>query len=305
MGGDEFLVALVGARAELAEEIVGRLVEALASIEFGPARETLTVSAGVALFPRHAHELGELIACADSALYRAKASRRTRVHVASAPAEGRRSDEEQTTERHRLNLQNAVGALARAVDARDGETHRHSRAVAALAVRLGRALGMDEEHVGRLRHAGVLHDVGKIGVPDAILCKKGPLTIEEMKVMRRHSSIGKDIAGWAAPPEVADWICHLHERVDGGGYPDGLSGEAIPLESRVLHVADAVDAMTYPRVYHEPRSGEDALAELRRGAGTQFDPRIVSMILGFSEGGELILKRETEVAGADAEGVTA
>jgi HD-GYP domain-containing protein (c-di-GMP phosphodiesterase class II) len=154
-------------------------------------------------------------------------------------------------------------------------------------VALARALGLREERVDLLRRAGVLHDVGKIGVPDGILWKEGPLDAEEVRVMRRHSSIGHDILVGAGFPEIAAWVASLHERFDGRGYPDRLQGNAIPLESRLLTVVDAFDAMTSPRLYREPLAVDAALGELESGAGSQFDPALVARFVELVRSGEL------------------
>ena len=130
---------------------------------------------------------------------------------------------------------------------------------------------LGDERVEAIRMAGLLHDVGKIGIRDAILLKPGKLTRDEFTVMRRHSELGRAIIAGAGLIELADWVGHLHERIDGNGYPDGLRGEEIPLESRVLHVADALESMTCPRAYREPMPPTDAVLELERNAGTQFD----------------------------------
>jgi HD-GYP domain-containing protein (c-di-GMP phosphodiesterase class II) len=226
---------------------------------------------------------------ADAALYRAKASGRRRFSVASAEARAGSSHEQGTTERHELNVQNTVTALARALDARNGYSHLHSHAVAHYAAALGQALRMDAERVDSLRRAGVLHDVGKIGMPDAILWKAEPLTEEEIAVVHRHSQIGHDILVGAGLPDIAGWVRHLHERFDGAGYPDGLAGARIPMESRVLKVADALDAMLSPRLYRAPLGVREALAELERGAGGEFDPEVVVALLDLARSGDLQL----------------
>ncbi len=230
------------------------------------------------------------MACADQALFRAKADGRDRFYVADTTGSSFDPAEGGAAERHKLNVQNTVQALARAVDARNGYTHLHSHAVAFYAASLAAALGMGEERVELVRRAGVLHDVGKIGVPDAVLWKKGPLSPEEMKVVRRHSGIGRDILAGAGLPAVADWIAHLHERVDGEGYPDGLAGESIPLESRLLGIADALDAMTSPRIYRRPLGLDEAMDELEAGRGTQFDSHMASKMIELVRSGEIALK---------------
>ncbi len=142
-----------------------------------------------------------------------------------------------------------------------------------------RALGLDEEHVERVRLAGVLHDIGKIGISDRVLSKAGPLDAEEWQEMYTHPEIG---ARLLSPPEFHDlraWILAHHERPDGLGYPYGLRDEAIPLEAKILAVADAYEAMTAHRVYRPALGEAGARAELEGGAGTQFDPKVVASFL--------------------------
>jgi len=164
----------------------------------------------------------------------------------------------------------AMRALAWAVDARDPHTHRHSMRVADVAVRIGAALGWPAERLGQLREAGLVHDVGKIAVPDNVLFKPGPLTPEEFAVIRRHPSAGAQIVADVLSPEQARWVHAHHERWDGAGYPDGLRGDAIPEEARVLAVADAWDVMVSLRSYKEALPPAEALAELQGCAGSQF-----------------------------------
>lgn len=281
VGGDEFMLVLVDADAELAREVMGRIESSVSALEFGPGHPALSFSAGIAEFPGHARRLSALMERADAALLRAKAQGRHRVCVVSSDDATRLAPAHSPAERHQLYLQNTVDALARAVDARNGYTHLHSHAVASYAVALARDLGMDEERIELIRRAGVLHDVGKIGVPDSVLWKEGRLDPEEIALMRRHSQTGHDILLGAGLPEIALWVGALHERIDGGGYPNGLAGEDIPIESRLLAVADAFDAMTCPRLYREPLPLEDALAELESGAGYQFDPHLVARFVSL------------------------
>ncbi len=178
----------------------------------------------------------------------------------------------------------AALALAKAMDARDSYTGDHSERLVLWAEAVARELGCSEEEIEALRWAARLHDIGKIGVPDAILHKKGPLTEEEWAVMRRHPIIGAEIVGQIkklAP--AAAIVRHHHERYDGQGYPDGLKGEAIPLGARILAVVDAYGAIVDRRPYKDARPHEEAVAELRRGAGTQFDPRVVEAFLRVLE----------------------
>ena len=171
LGGDEFVLGLVNADTRLTAKILGRMDAAIASIEFGPGLDALSFSAGISEFPRHSTDLHELMTLADAALYRAKAGGRHRFHTASSEVDASFSPDLGSLERHRLNVQNSVEALARAVDARNGYTHRHSQAVAFYAVSLARVLGAETERIEMIRRAAVLHDVGKIGVPDRRLLR--------------------------------------------------------------------------------------------------------------------------------------
>ncbi len=167
-------------------------------------------------------------------------------------------------------------ALARAVDAKDSYTRSHCQMVSDVAARIAIELGLAAEHVERVRLAGLLHDVGKIGVADSILHKPGALTRDEMDIMELHSTLGERIVQGAGLDEIARWIRHHHERIDGAGYPDGLSGAQIPIESRIVLVADAFEAMTADRPYRSGQSIEWALEELRANAGAQFDEDCVA-----------------------------
>lgn len=175
-----------------------------------------------------------------------------------------------------------VLALAKAMDARDTYTNGHSDRLANLALAVAHAVGMSAEDQEALRLAARLHDIGKIGVPDAILLKPAALNEDEWKAMRRHPVTGADIIQPVRQlRQAAPLVRHHHERFDGTGYPDGLSGEAIPLGARVLAVVDAFSAMTDNRVYRKGLPRAEVLAELKRCAGTQFDPKLVEIFLGL------------------------
>ena len=147
-----------------------------------------------------------------------------------------------------------------------------------------------------LRTAGVLHDVGKIGIPDAVLLKPAKLDDDEFAVMRRHSELGRDIIAGAGLEEIATWVLHLHERFDGRGYPGALAAEEVPLESRILHCADALEAMTSSRIYRPGMETERALAELERGAGTQFDPQVAAVLIDLVRAGVLLTDRTSALS---------
>src|SRR3954452_3261368 len=173
----------------------------------------------------------------------------------------------------------AVDVLARAVDVRDAYTGRHSAQVGSLARRVGERLGMTVDEIRLLDCAARLHDVGKLGVPDTILQKPGPLDEAEWAIMRRHPEWGADMVSRVPGLErLGLLVAAHHERWDGAGYPDGLAGEAIPLASRVISVCDAYEAMVSRRPYRAPLSARRALAELAAGAGSQFDPQVVAAV---------------------------
>ena len=187
-----------------------------------------------------------------------------------------------------------LGALASAAEARDPEIGEHLARMARRSVAVGRVLGMSPSELETLRQGARLHDVGKIGTSDAVLSKPGPLDELEVEEMRRHSVIGARILeGVAGLRDCVAVVRHHHERWDGGGYPDGLAGEAIPLAARVVAVVDAFDAMTSDRPYRRAMSAEVALAQVLDGRGTQFCPRCV-------EAFEAVLTLESLAAEADA-----
>jgi putative nucleotidyltransferase with HDIG domain len=181
---------------------------------------------------------------------------------------------ESLEEAHRAVIERstaALEALSATVDARDTYTAGHSRRVAASAAVIARELGLSGPELDLLEQAALLHDIGKIGVPDAVLLKEGPLTAAEWVLMRSHAEEGaRIIERLGYLDAVVPAIRHHHERMDGRGYPDGLLGDEIPLAARIIHVADALDAMTTKRLYREERSFEEALEEIRRGRGTDF-----------------------------------
>jgi putative nucleotidyltransferase with HDIG domain len=174
--------------------------------------------------------------------------------------------------------------LSEAIDVRDVYTGGHSLRIARHAELIARALGCDEQTREHIRTAALLHDVGKIGIPDSILLKPGRLSEPEMETMRSHSLIGARLLRTAGfPEEVVQIVRHLHEHVDGWGYPGRLAGEAVPLGSRILAVADAYEAMTSHRVYRPAMEPQEAIAELRRCAGAQFDPAVVDAFVRVHE----------------------
>jgi|GEM_PF-2912318 len=299
VGGDEFMLALARSGVEETQQIVDRLRARVAVMEFGPAGETLTLSAGISEFPRHSLSQEELMHLADGAMYWAKSHGRNRTFVYSSDSNFALSPQEAADRVARQGLVNTVHALAKAVDAKDGYTASHSQRVARYAAQLAAEMGFDSERVEQVRTAGVLHDVGKIGISDVLLLQPGKLTEEQFDVMRRHSELGRDIIAGAGMDQIGHYVLHLHERFDGRGYPTGISGETIPLESRILHVADSLEAMTSSRVYRTALPTETALEELERHSGTQFDPEVATLIVSLVRSGELEIGASEEQAALD------
>ena len=290
LGGDEFALLLPGYAETEAVETAAAIIERISTLTLDHMG-SVTVSAGIATFPRQAPDRGELIRLADSALYWAKENGKNRVHVY-------RPDVVELAELRRLAVGpdraarfRAAASLAKAVDLRDTYTGSHSARVAELAARVAARLGLDQEQIELSRLAGSLHDLGKLAIPEEILRKPGPLTGPERLVLERHPQIGFRMLDSLGIAPVAEWILHHHERWDGTGYPDRLPGEEIPLGARIIFVVDAYDAMTSDRVYRGRLAQEDALAELERCAGTQFDPAVVTALAE-----ELDPAREGELA---------
>src|SRR5215207_7353885 len=289
IGGDEFLLALPNSDAWGAERVVERLRGAIAGIPIRKRRSGLAFSAGIAEYPRDARDQQGLMRLSDGALYRAKRSGRNRCVVYSSFVDAPLSLQEEAERARTAGLANTVYALARAVDLKDGYTHQHSARVAQYAAVLARELGMSEEEIEQIRTAGILHDVGKVGVADAVLLKPARLTEDEFLEMQRHSTLGRDIVQGAGMPEIAEWVLYLHERWDGRGYPHKLEGEDIPLASRVLGVADAFEAMTSSRLYRRGMPVEKALQELEKSCGEQFDPAVAQRMVDLIRAGAIPL----------------
>ncbi len=180
------------------------------------------------------------------------------------------------------SLHHLAEALGNAVDARDSQLYRHSRDVAEVSCVLAHAMGFSREEIDVIHIAGHLHDIGKIGIPDAVLKKQGPLDGEEWRWMRRHPGIGAEIVrpvpALNGPGGVADIILRHHERFDGKGYPDGLGDDQIPRGARIVAVADTLSALLRNRSYRAGCSFDLACAEIRRCSGTQFDPVVVKVL---------------------------
>jgi HD-GYP domain-containing protein (c-di-GMP phosphodiesterase class II) len=238
---------------------------------------SLTISAGVCDIA-DAEDATALFRLADLALYWVKTNGRDATFRYSPQVLELLSGEEQAHRLSRARAISGIRVLAQAVDAKDPSTQRHSERVADLAVNLAQELGWPEDRVALLHEAALVHDVGKIGIPDTLLLKPGPLDPDEYEVVKTHPALGAQMVADALSPEQAEWIrCH-HERLDGTGYPVGLGGDGLSDGSRILALADAWDAMTWARPYRVPLRTREALAEVRLHAGTQFCPRVAAAL---------------------------
>jgi len=192
--------------------------------------------------------------------------------------------------RERLLAPTLASALANAIEARDSYLHGHCERLASLAVRVAELLDLPGEEIEAIRLGAILHDIGKIGIPDRVLLKPGPLDAEERRIVETHPEIGDklleplDLLASARPV-----VRHHHERWDGEGYPDRLAGTLIPLGARIVAVADSIEVMTSRQLYKQPKSPDDVVAELRACRGAQWDPHVVDLVLALIDSGELVL----------------
>ncbi|HTI32274.1 MAG TPA: diguanylate cyclase, partial [Miltoncostaea sp.] len=285
VGGEEIAWLMPETEAMEAWQAVDRARELVARTAIGEVG-TVTVSAGVCDLAQ-AGSGGELQRLAEGALYWAKQHGRDVAFLYSPKVVEELSAQERADRLQRLQALQSIRVLARAVDAKDSSTREHSERVAELAVAIGTALGWEGEALVRLREAGLVHDVGKIGVPDRILFKPGRLSREEYEEIKQHARIGAEMVVDVLTPEQVDWVRGHHERWDGAGYPSGLKGDRIPLGARILALADSWDVMTSVRPYHEPLSTDEALAECRRCAGGQFSSEVVEALEALVRAGSV------------------
>jgi diguanylate cyclase (GGDEF)-like protein/putative nucleotidyltransferase with HDIG domain len=286
VGGDEYGVIFAESDRHQALLIADRARRAVAE---APLHQRLRATISIGLCDLEAASSDdELLRRADAALFWAKEHGRDLCWLYD-PTVVRELDARQRT--HELDRSHALiglRALARAIDAKDPDTQEHSERVAVLAARLASARGWQPERVAMLRDAALLHDVGKIGIPDAILLKPGRLNAAEYEIVREHPTLGARIVGDVLDDEQIAWIASHHERADGRGYPRGLRGEAMPEGAALLALADAWDVMVSERSYSRPMAIEEALDEARDAAGTQFDVAAIEALEALARRGELM-----------------
>lgn len=278
-GGDEFMVILPETNLRQAMRCAERIQTALARERFrceDSATLPIGFSYGISMYPDDSAEVLELVSIADANLYQSKTQGGNQITA--------RNSSKTDSSLIYVKGFDLFRAMVSAIDNKDGYTRKHSEEVTTYSLEIAREMGLGEEMLQTIQLAGILHDVGKIGVPDNILRKPGKLMDDEYKVMQQHPVFGALIVG-ALPgmEQVVLGVRNHHERWDGGGYPDALAGEEIPLIGRIMAVADAFSAMTTSRPYRKGLTERQALAEIQRGLGTQFDPAIGAVFVRLRE----------------------
>ena len=265
IGGDEFGILLPNAGKEEINSIIQCIFKSCEEYESKTTEEPALINISMGLSVKEGKEetIGETLKEAEDNMYRHKLLDRESHHNA------------------------IISSVMATMYARSQETEEHAERLAEISVRIGKAMGLSAKNLDDLKLLAMLHDIGKIGIDDRILNKEGPLSKKEWEIMKKHPEIGFRIAMSSSDLEpVAQYILHHHERWDGDGYPTGLSGEDIPLLSRILAVVDAYDAMTKDRVYRKATGEANAIKEIKENAGTQFDPHIAGLFLKLIEAGE-------------------
>lgn len=275
-GGDEFAGVLPGVDSHEAAALGETLRQVIQHHDFYgkeiQPQGKLTVSVGVATYPEHAASKKELIKCVFDTLGKVKFTSKNRVEVYFSVFDELKN----VMAESERDLLNSVRTLISVVNAKDRYTYGHSERVVRYARQLARKVGMPEKEISLLGYGAFLHDIGKIEVPREVLNKLGPLAREEWLVLQQHPVWGADMVRPARSiAGVIPVILYHHENYDGSGYPEGLSGEQIPLGARILRIVDSFDAMVTNRPYKRPKTKTEALAELRRGSGRFYDPELV------------------------------
>jgi diguanylate cyclase (GGDEF)-like protein/putative nucleotidyltransferase with HDIG domain len=277
IGGDEF--ALLAADSDdhgayvLAERVRGVLND-----EFASDRQPLTISFGVATFPLHGQSADSLLRAADQALYAAKTLGSDRTVISSAEVPGILERGQGGGGNGAVGL-DALLSLAEALDVRETGSATHCRRVGRLAELTARELGLAPDAVERVRLAGILHDVGRVALPDALIQKSGPLSDDEWALVRSHPEVGARMVATTRHDDISSWVLLHHERPDGRGYPEGRGAANVPLEAAIVGVADAYEAMTSDRPHRPALDADSAAAELWGHAGSQFPAEVVEALL--------------------------
>jgi two-component system, cell cycle response regulator len=281
VGGEEFAVLLPDSGERGAHIAAERMRRAIRQA-FADDPLPLTISFGIASFPTHGDNTDDLMESADQALYTAKEIGRDCSVIFSPQSVESVSGH---ARRRRARGEARLAGLLTVAESLD--SHEHAATVGRYAREIGRQLGYPQDGLENLMLAGILHDVGKVGIRGSIVMKPGPLAPAEWDEIRKHPEIGASMLEGVNLPQIAEWVHDHHERPDGRGYPRGLAGDEVPIEARILSVADAYEAMTHDRVYRPALGPGAARRELEQGAGSQFDQEVVDAFLRVlkAEGG--------------------
>lgn len=301
-GGEEFVLLLPEADADTARQVAERVRTEIAARPIAtaevPGGIAMTISVGVGTYLQDGQQVKELLSQADEAMYVAKRLGRNQVRTATEARQMaadpvlmalfQKEERSEVAERtgkvpelvKHTSSAKMVFSLMSLIELRDHGMSEHSRAVSSLATALAREMELPQQQVELIGTAGLLHDVGKVGIPDALLRHTGRLSANERTVIRRHPEVGAEILDASLSlHDLVPAVRHHHERWDGEGYPAQLSGTYIPLAARIIAVAETYDAIVRGSSYQASRPEQEAVAELRRGAGTQFDPAVVQALL--------------------------
>ena len=288
VGSNEFLISVPESGREVLVALAEKLTRAVQenAADKPQVMQPITFSVGVAWYPGHAADAMELLQQSKRAAFYAKRNGKDRIQV----YEGSIDEESQDRETGYEQVAPTVYALVAAIDAKDSFTFQHSTNVSQYAVLLAQKLGLSRDDIQTVKVAGLLHDIGKIGIPESILKKAGKLTDEEYEIMKSHVEKSIEMIHYLPNMNyVIPAVVSHHERYDGKGYPRGLKGEEIPFLGRILAVCDSFDAMISKRAYKEPLSVEYAMGELEKNKGTQFDPKVADAFIELIKEGKVPL----------------